>query len=67
MGRSKHSGPGALNIYGKESEQSKERRKKKGRLTAEETVAHIRSNPTNRMPTKGTEIAKKVKKFFTGK
>jgi len=26
MGRSKHSGPGALNIYGKESEQSKQRR-----------------------------------------
>lgn len=67
MGRSKHSGPGALNVHGKESEQSKSRRKKKGQLTAEETVKHIRTNPTNRMPTKGTEIARKVKKFITGK
>ena len=67
MGRSKHSGPGARNLYGKESEQSKTRRKKKNKLTDEETVAHIRTNPTNRMPTKGTEIAKKVKKFITGK
>lgn len=81
MGRSKHSGedridtgvPGenVRNYKGKLSEQSKARRKKrkmsKNQLSGEEVVKHIRSNPTNRMPTKGTEIASKVKKFFTGK
>ena len=64
-------GENARNLKGKLSEQSKERRKKrkmkKSQMSGEETVAHIRSNPTNRMPTKGTEIAHKVRKFFTGK
>jgi len=58
---------GARNISGVESEQSKVRRKKSGRLTDTEVVEHIRTNPTNRMPTKGTEIAASVKKFFSGK
>jgi len=41
MGRSKHSGPGALNIYGKESEQSKIRRgiKHKSDIGTEESPA----------------------------
>lgn len=55
---------GARNLKGKESEQSKARRKKQGRLSDEETVQHIRTNPTNRMPTKGTDFAKGVRDFF---
>jgi len=67
MGRSKHSGKGALNIRGEESVQSRARRKKRKQSTAEGLVEGIRETPTRRMPTKGTEIAKKVRKFFTGK
>ena len=58
---------GARNFEGKESTQSKGRRKETGRLSAEEVVAHIRTNPTNRMPTKGTEMASKLKAFFSKK
>ena len=57
----------AVNYKGKESEQSKARRKKRGKQTAEESVKDIRSTPTNRMPTKGTDFAKGVKDFFSGK
>ena len=61
-------GSGARNIQGQESEQSKERRKNRGNLTDEETVQHIRDKGVNnRMPTKGSEFAHKVKEFFVGK
>lgn len=58
---------GARNLAGKESEQSKERRKKQGRQTVEESIADIRATPTNRMPTKGTDFAKEVRDFFSKK
>jgi len=58
---------GARNLKGKESEQSKERRKDSGRLSDQETVDHIRTTGTNRMPTKGTDFALEVKKFFSKK
>ena len=60
---------GARNLRGEESEQSKARRAKQGRLDDTETVQHIRSNPmgTNRMPTKGTDFAQQVKDFFDPK
>jgi len=57
---------GARNYKGKESEQSKKRRKKKSQSTAESLVEGIRSTPTNRMPTKGGEVVKKIRKFFKG-
>lgn len=66
MGRSKHSGPGALNYKGEESEQSKARRKKRRTSKAEQLVEGIRSTPTNRMPTKGGEAVAKLRKFFKG-
>lgn len=69
MGRSKHSGgkwddKPALNLKGEESEQSKERRKKRRmNETAEGLVEGMREN-RGRMPTKGTELAKKVRDYF---
>ena len=55
---------GARNIKGEESDQSKERRKERGELSDTETVEHIRTNPTNRMPTKGTEMFQGLRDFL---
>ena len=54
MSRSKHSGPGALNVYGKESEQSKTRRKKKKyqERSSEEVVDEMKKNKGKYVGTK---------------
>jgi len=56
MGRSKHSGPGALNLKGKESSQSKARRKKKKyqERSSEEVVKEMKENKGKYVGTKLT-------------